>query len=297
MQSLSPVKRWSADPIPASAGVGLKPLHYSDILNTAHPVGFFEFHAENYMCGGGAPHRYLAAVRDQFPLSMHGVGLSIGADQPLDKAHLNRLADLNDRYRPALFSEHLAWSSHGGAFFNDLLPVPYNSQSLDVVVGHIDEVQAAIGRQMLLENPSTYVAFETSTMAEVDFLGEIVLRTGCGLLLDVNNVHVSAVNHNADARRYLDAFPIEHVGEIHLAGHAPDTDNDGNPLLIDAHDRPVADPVWNLYEYALSLTGPVPTLIEWDNDIPDWPILVAEAERAIAILDAQQSEAHHATAR
>ena len=297
MSVVQPAKLRSQPPTPAHAGVGLEPQHYSIILSERPQTGFFEFHAENYMCAGGAPHRYLGAIGEYYPLSMHGVGLSIGADRPLDHDHLRRLADLNDRYQPALFSEHLAWSTHGDVFYNDLLPVPYTQETLTRVVGHIDQVQNALGRTMLLENPSTYVAFSNSTMSELDFLGEVVRRSGCGLLLDVNNVYVSAVNHGFDPQAYLDAFPVEHVGEIHLAGHATDADDAGLPLLIDAHDREVTDKVWQLYEGVLSKTGQVPTLIEWDNEIPDWPVLSREAAKASAILARfDKSEVRHAAA-
>ncbi|MEO8668616.1 MAG: DUF692 domain-containing protein [Bauldia sp.] len=276
-------RRREARPLPIRAGVGLKPEHYGAILDEAPDIGWFEVHAENYMGAGGPPHRYLGAIRDRYPLSLHGVGLSIGSARPLDRDHLKRLKLLNERYQPGLFSEHLAWSTHE-VFFNDLLPVPYNADSLQCVADHIDEVQETVGRQMLLENPSTYLAFSESTMSEIEFLKEIVRRTGCGLLLDVNNVHVSATNQQSDAIAYLDAFPVEHVGEIHLAGYAPEDDGKGAPLLIDAHDRPIDAMVWSLYEHALRRAGPVPTLVEWDNDVPAWPVLFAEAQRADAVL-------------
>jgi uncharacterized protein (UPF0276 family) len=277
-------------PIPPRAGVGLKPEHYAAILDEKPDVGFFEIHAENYMGAGGPPHRYLTAIRDRHPLSLHGVGLSIGAARPLDREHLKRLRQLNDRYQPGLFSEHLAWSTHDSVFFNDLLPVPYNRDSVARVCEHIDQVQEAVGRRMLLENPSTYLAFVESTMSEIDLLAEVARRTGCGLLLDVNNVHVSAVNQQTDPITYLDAFPVEHVGEIHLAGYAPEDDGKGAPLLIDTHDRPIDPVVWRLYEHAIDLVGPVPTLIEWDNDVPEWPVLLAEARRADAVLAAHDRQ-------
>jgi len=270
--------------IPPRAGVGLKPEHYGAILGTEPDLGWFEIHAENYMGAGGPPHRYLSAIRERYPLSLHGVGLSIGAAKPLDKDHLARLKALSDRYQPGLFSEHLAWSSHDSVFLGDLLPVPYDTETLTRVADHVDEVQATVGRRMLLENPSTYVAFEQSTMSEIDFLAEIARRTGCGLLLDVNNIHVSATNQQYDPLAYLDAFPVDHVGEIHLAGYAPEMDDNGDPLLIDAHDRPVDPAVLSLYERAIALTGPLPTLVEWDNDVPDWPTLHAEAMRVEAVL-------------
>ncbi len=270
--------------IPPRAGVGLKPEHYHAILGGAPDIGWFEIHAENYMSAGGPPHRYLTAIRERYPLSLHGVGLSIGAARPLDGAHLARLKALDERYQPGLFSEHLAWSSHGETFLADLLPVPYDGETLRRVADHVDQVQETLGRRMLLENPSTYVAFAASTMDELDFLRDVVRRTGCGLLLDVNNVHVSATNQRYDPVAYLDAFPMDHVGEIHLAGHAPARDDHGELLLIDAHDRPVDAAVLALYERALARLGPVPTLVEWDNDVPDWPILYAEAQRVEALL-------------
>lgn len=265
--------------IPDRAGVGLKPQHYREILEQKPDVGYFEVHAENYMGAGGPPHRYLEAIRERYPLSLHGVGLSIGAAGPLDRAHLARLKALNERYEPGLFSEHLAWSTHESEFFNDLLPVPYTRETLDVVCRHIDEVQTALGRRMLLENPSVYVLFQESEIPETEFLGLIAARTGCGLLLDVNNVEVSANNAGYDALKYIDSFPVEHVGEIHLAGSAV-AEGEGERLLIDAHGSPVEDSVWGLYRAALSRTGPVPTLIEWDNDVPSWPRLRSEAQKA-----------------
>lgn len=270
--------------IPARAGVGLKGEHYSVIVDSRPDVGFFEIHAENYMGAGGPPHAWLSAIRDLYPVSLHGVGLSIGSAGPLDKAHLARLAAVAERCEPGLFSEHLAWSSHDAAYYNDLLPVPYNRETLERVCDHIDEVQEVLARRMLLENPSTYVAFEQSTMSELDFLQEVVRRTGCGLLLDVNNVYVSAVNHGTSPQDYLDDFPVEAVGEIHLGGHASDVDDQGRRLLIDAHDRAVDDAVWALYERALRRTGPLPTLIEWDNDVPAWQVMQQQAQAADRIL-------------
>ncbi|WP_108682887.1 DUF692 family multinuclear iron-containing protein [Methyloceanibacter sp. wino2] len=275
---------FGTSPIPRKGGVGLKPEHYRDILDGAPKIGWFEIHAENYMGAGGPPHAYLTAIRERYPLSLHGVGLSIGGAGPLDADHLARLRALADRYQPALFSEHLAWSSHDTVYLNDLLPLPYTQETLARVCDHIDQVQNAMNRQMLLENPSTYVAYAETTMREVDFLREVVRRTGCGLLLDVNNVFVQAANHGFKPADYLDIFPMEHVGEIHLGGHAEDADEDGSLLLIDDHGREVADPVWTLYARALARTGPVPTLIEWDNDVPDWPVLFAEAKRADDLL-------------
>ncbi len=270
--------------LPARAGVGLKPEHYRTILDGTPDVGFFEVHAENYMGDGGPPHRYLAAIREMYPLSLHGVGLSIGGAGRLDKEHLKRLRALITRYRPQSFSEHLAWSTHETGFFNDLLPLPYNGATLKLVAAHIDEVQAALGCRMLLENPSTYLAFAASTRSETDFLREIVQRTGCGLLLDVNNVHVAATNQNFDSRSYLQAFPLEAVGEIHLAGHTIEADDHGRPLLIDTHDSPVVDSVWALYAEVIARSGPLPTLIERDANIPAFDLLHAEANAAEAIM-------------
>lgn len=277
--------RWSHEPIPARAGVGLKPEHYETILETRPGIGWFEVHPENYMGQGGAPHHYLSRIRAGYPISFHGVGLSIGSAGPIDKVHLARLKALMTRYEPAMFSEHLAWSTHDGTYLNDLLPLPYTTETLDVVCRHVDEVQTALSRRMLLENPSTYVSFEACDMGENEFMGEIARRTGCGLLLDVNNVFVSATNNGFDADAYIDAFPAIHVGEIHLGGHADGEDDAGAPLLIDAHDREVKDTVWGLYRRAAARTGPVPTLIEWDNDVPDWPVLHAEAKRADVVLN------------
>jgi len=276
--------RLSRNAIPPRAGVGLKPEHYRTIVETGPDIGFFEVHAENYMGAGGPPHRYLTVIRDRYPLSLHGVGLSIGADRPLDRDHLKRLKQLVERYEPGLFSEHLAWSTHDTAFLDDLLPVPYTAETLACVPEHIDEVQDTLGRQMLLENPSTYLAFAESSYSEIDFIAEIVRRTGCGLLLDVNNVHVASTNQQWDPASYIDSYPLAQVQEIHLAGHAREADDKGRPLLIDTHDRPVDEIVWGLFEHAVSRLGAVPTLIEWDARVPTWPELKAEAERAEAIM-------------
>ena len=284
LRPMSPPTYRASHRIPPCAGVGLKPEHAADILENARGVAFFEVHAENYMGDGGAPHALLSQIRERFPLSLHGVGLSIGGAKPLCREHLSRLQRLVALYKPGFFSEHLAWSSHGEFYLNDLLPLPYNETTLTRVASHVDQVQKVLGVQMLLENPSTYVAFEESTMSETEFLSEVVARTGCGLLLDVNNVHVSAVNHGFDPFDYLECFPIAAVGEIHLGGHAEEHDAEGAPLLIDSHADPVDDRVWALYEHAIERAGPVPTLIEWDNDVPSYPVLAAEAARADAVM-------------
>ncbi len=284
--------RVAAD-LPSRAGVGLKPEHFKTILAERPDVGFFEIHAENYMGDGGPPHRRLEAIRARYPLSLHGVGLSIGGPRPLDREHLSRLSALRRRYEPGLFSEHLAWSSHDDGFLDDLLPLPYTAETLAIVCDHIDETQDAVGR-MLLENPSTYLRFAESDIPESDFLREIVRRTGCGLLLDVNNVEVQAGNHGFDPESYLAAFPLEAVGEIHLAGYAEARDDSGASFRIDAHDLPVRPRVWALYAQAIRRVGPTPTLIEWDNDVPDWATLHAEARRADAeARAAQQAELAH----
>jgi len=273
--------------LPARPGLGFKPEHFPEILSHPRAVGFYEVHAENYMGAGGAPHAMLARLREDHALSLHGVGLSIGSAGGLDADHLARLRVLIDRYQPQSFSEHLAWCSHGAAWLNDLLPLPYTSETLAQVADHIDAVQTALGCRMLLENPATYVTFAASTWAETDFLAELVRRTGCGLLLDVNNVFVSATNHRFDPRAYLAAFPLSAVGEIHLAGHEVE-DLPSGPLLIDSHGRAVADPVWALYAEVIAQTGPLPTLIEWDNDVPGFDVLLAEAARAEDVLRASQ---------
>ncbi|MEO6407804.1 MAG: DUF692 domain-containing protein [Burkholderiaceae bacterium] len=266
--------------------MGLKPEHFRDVLETRPAIGFFEVHAENYMVDGGPFHHFLGRIREHYPLSLHGVGLSIGAEGTLDEAHLDRLDALIRRYAPASFSEHLAWSSHGEMFFNDLLPVPYDRATVDRVCDHVDRVQERLQRQMLLENPSTYVEFEKSTMAEAAFLSEVIRRTGCGLLLDVNNVHVSCVNHGRDALAYIDGLPLDAVGEIHLAGFAIDRDAAGAPLLIDSHGTPVDEIVWGLYAAVLARLGPTPTLLERDNDVPSLAALLAEARRAEDLMPA-----------
>jgi hypothetical protein len=269
--------------LPPRPGVGYKPQHFGAILADPGPIGWLEIHAENYMGDGGRPLAQLRALAERFAISVHGVGLSIGGEGRLDPDHLARLKRLVGWLDPASFSEHLAWSTHDGAYLNDLLPLPYTAATLGRVADHIDEVQQTLGRRMLVENPSSYLAFAESTWSETDFLAEVARRTGCGLLLDVNNVFVSAVNLGLDARAYIAAFPLDLVGEIHLGGHAEDGDGDA-PLLIDSHGAPVADPVWTLYAEVIAAAGPKPTLIEWDNDVPDWPVLRAEAERAGVIL-------------
>ena len=273
-----------APQLPARAGLGLKSAHYQAILDSTADVGFFEVHAENYMVAGGPFHHYLGLLRERYALSLHGVGLSIGAAAPLDEAHLQRLAVLIERYQPQAFSEHLAWSSHDQVFFHDLLPVAYDAATLARVCEHIDRVQSRLQRQMLLENPATYVEFACSSMDEAQFLGEVVQRTGCGLLLDVNNVYVSSINHQRDPRAYIQSLPLHAVGELHLAGFAEDCDGAGARLLIDSHGAPVDQAVWALYAQTLTLTGALPTLIERDHQVPALAVLLAEARQADSLL-------------
>lgn len=285
-------------PVGGIAGTSFKHEHLAAILGNGPQRDFFEVHAENYMGAGGPPHRALEAIRRDHPLSLHGVCMSLGGPQPLDKAHLARFRGLVARYQPAMVSEHLAWSTHETSFFNDLLPLPYTEATLRHVCDHIDQMQEAIRRPILLENPSTYLAFTETTMSETDFIRSVAARTGCGLLLDINNVFVSATNYGFSALDYLADFPLSRVGEIHLAGHDVQADDEGAPLLIDSHDGPVADAVWKLYEIVIRRCGAVPTLIEWDSKIPDWPVLQAEAAAAQGILDrcgiAEPAEDRHA---
>lgn len=271
--------------LPAAPGVGYKPQHFADILADPGPVRWIEVHAENYMGDGGRPLAQLARLQEDFALSVHGVGLSIGSETALDRDHLARLRRLIQRFHPASFSEHLAWSTHDTAFLNDLLPLPYTNATLARVAAHIDAVQKALGRQMLLENPSSYLAFAESTWSEPDFLAELVRRTGCGLLLDVNNVFISATNLGYTPHSYIDAFPVHAVGEIHVGGHDEDADSDGRALIIDSHAKPVSPPVWALLAYTLEKAGPTPVLVEWDADVPDWPTLRNEAARIAPLLE------------
>jgi uncharacterized protein len=279
--------------LPAAAGAGLKPQHVQHVLRDAPRLGFFEVHAENYMVAGGPFPHHLERIRAEFPLSLHGVALGLGGEEPLDRAHLERLAALIARFQPAAFSEHLAWSSHGGTFFNDLLPLPYDQATLDRVCAHVQQTQEHLRCRMLLENPSSYFEFETSSLSEAQFLSEVVARTGCGLLLDVNNVHVACTNRGGDALAFIAALPLDAVGEIHLAGFARDRDGAGAPLLIDDHGSKVDAAVWALYDHVLARTGPIATLIEWDNAVPAWPALRDEAlkaQRRLAHCEAAQEE-------
>ena len=273
------------DRLPAAPGVGYKPQHFTGLGSCPGSVKWLEIHAENYMGDGGRPLAQLRCLAERFPVSVHGVGLSIGGEGRLDPKHLKRLRYLVEWLDPADFSEHLAWSTHDSYFLNDLLPLPYTWQTLVRVSEHIEEVQETLGRRMLLENPSSYLTFAESTWSETDFLAELSRRTGCGLLLDVNNVFVSATNLGYSPQAYIDAFPLDRVGEIHVGGHDEQEDGHGAQLLIDNHGRKVAQRVWELLDYVLAQSGAKPLLVEWDTDVPAWPELEAEASRAAAALE------------
>jgi len=273
-----------ASSIPANAGIGLRAKHYQDILSAPPAIGWFEAHSENYFAEGGQPLYYLERIRSRYPLSLHGVGLSLGSTDPLNREHLHKLKSLIARFEPGLVSEHLSWGSVSERYLNDLLPLPYTEEALTHVARRIMQVQDFLGRQILIENVSSYLQFKQSTIPEWTFLAEIAARSGCGILLDVNNIYVSAVNHAFDPLTYLYAIPTEAVQEIHLAGF----DSNGE-CLIDTHGKAVCDDVWTLYRHALMHVGDVPTLIEWDTDIPALSVLLEEARKADALLQ----EVHH----
>jgi uncharacterized protein len=264
-----------------STGIGLRSPHLAEIAATRPELGFLEVHAENYMAETAALDRLLELRRD-YPVSVHGVALSLGSAEELDRAHLGRFKALIGRIEPVLVSEHLAWSAIGGAYLNDLLPLPYNEESLDIFCSHVEEAQEAIGRRLLIENPSSYLRYRHSCIPEAEFLTEVARRTGCGILCDVNNIYVSARNFGFNPVAYLDALPVEATGEIHLAGHHTAEDVD---ILIDDHGSRVAQPVWELYAAALRRLGPVPTLIEWDTDLPALEMLLDEARHAQELAD------------
>jgi uncharacterized protein (UPF0276 family) len=274
--------------LPARAGIGLKAEHCRDILDGRPSVGFVELRGENHMRAGAPPNHHLEAIRHAYPLSLHGVGLSIGGAAPLERDRLACLKELIHLYDPGLFSERLAWSSQGGAFLNGLPPLPYNTATLRRVCHHIDEVQTRLATRMLVENPSTYATLETSTLAEVQFLREVVKRTGCGLLLNLSYVFAAATRHGYDPYAYVDAFPLEHVGEIHLAGIAEQRGDAGGPSTIDAHRTRTSEAVWALYEHCLGWIGPIPTLFEGETDGPALGTLLAGAETADRILARQR---------
>ena len=266
-------------PIPARAGVGLKPEHYQSILESKPDIGWFEIIPENYMGAGGAVHHYLQRIREQYPLSIHGIGLSVGSEEGPSKEHLSQLKNLIERYQPGLVSEHLSWSKRHSTVLNDLLPVPYTDQALDVISRNIDQAQNFLGRQILIENPSSYFQLDYSTYTEWDFMVALAIKSGAGILLDVNNIFVSASNHNFDAKNYIRNIPPDLVKEIHLAGHSVQ-DMNGGIVLIDDHGSKVIPEVWDLYAFTLEHIGNRPTLIEWDANIPEWPELQAQAKIA-----------------
>ena len=268
-----------ANPIPASAGIGLRTRHYRELLDTLPPIGWFEVHSENYFGDGGQALYFLERFRSHYPLSLHGVGLSLGSTDPLNLSHLKKLKGLADRFEPGLISDHLCWSSVGGQFLNDLLPLPYTEEALNHVVTRVSEAQDYLRRQILVENVSSYLQYKHSTIAEWEFLAEVARRAGCGILLDVNNIYVSAQNHEFDPNLFIDAIPADSVLEIHLAGF----DSNGD-CLIDTHAKPVFDAVWSLYTHTIERLGAKPTLIEWDTDIPVLDVLLSEAWKARTIL-------------
>ncbi len=266
--------------LPATSGISLKPVHYRQILDKLPATGWFEIHPENFMGNGGPPHHYLHAICEHYPLSMHGVGMSLGSAHGIDKQHLQALVELVKRYQPAQVSEHLAWSHYNNVFLNDLLPLPYHEESLAIVSDNIQRVQEALGRNILIENPSSYLDFNNSTLSEPEFLTELTRRTGCGLLLDVNNIYVSCTNLGLDPHYYIKGVPLAAVGEIHLAGHSVQQ-VDGMEIRIDDHGSVVKEDVWALHEHVLQRAARrLPVMIEWDTDVPTLPILLAEGTRA-----------------
>lgn len=273
-----------ARPIPVAAGVGLRAPHHDHVLATQPAVAWFEVHSENFFGAGGEAQRMLLDVRRDYPVSLHGVGLSLGSAGHLGTQHLAELKQLTDLIQPGLVSEHLCWGAIGERHLNDLLPLPYTEEALDVMVNHVQAAQEYLGRQLLIENVSSYLTFEHSTIPEWEFVAALATRSGCGILLDINNVYVNSVNHGFDADTYIDAIPRAQIEEIHLAGF---TEREGLPvrLLIDTHSKPVADDVWQLYAHALRHCGAIPTLIEWDQDIPDFSVLLAEAHCAEEMME------------
>ena len=269
----------------AAVGIGLRSVHVADVIATRPAVAWLEVHAENYMASGGPTLAALERIRESYPVAIHAVGLSLGSADPLDARHLRRLRALVERIQPALVSDHLSWSSLGGRYVNHLLPLPYTDETLHLVCDHVAQAQDALGRRLLVENPSSYLRFRESPIPEPDFLADVVRHTGCGLLCDVNNAYVSACNLGLDPVAYLDALPVDAIEEFHLAGHSVN-DADGVPVLIDDHGARVAPEVWALFAQVLARSGPRPTLIEWDANIPELSVLVDEARRADAVMEA-----------
>jgi uncharacterized protein len=279
---------------PAHVGVGLRAPHVAEVMATRPAIAFLEVHTENYL-GGGPAVAALERLRRDYALSLHGVGLSLGGADPLDHRHLARVKSLVERIQPVLVSEHLAWSVGGGAYLNHLLPLPYDDSRLEATSRRIEEIQKTLGRPILVENPARYLRFRHSPISEPEFLSELARRTGCGILLDVNNVYVSSRNFDEDPLACLEAMPAEAIGEIHLAGHATN-DAAGRPILIDDHGSRVAEPVWDLYRRTLGRLGPAPTLIEWDTNLPELAVLLDEAARAERFLRAAQGRERHVVA-
>lgn len=289
----------SAESSPRRTGVGLRLPHLAEVVASRPPAPWFEIHPENFLANPHAA-ELLTEIADTYPLSVHTVGVSIGSVAGIDRGHLRRVRNLIDQIDPILVSGHLAWSTHEGEYLNDLLPLPYTDETLNLVASHVDEVQDDLGRQYLVENPSSYVGFADSTMTEVEFLYELTTRTGCGLLCDISNIYLSSHNMGYDPWQYIDRLPVESIGELHLGGFSPEDDDagPGATVLIDTHDRTVADPAWDLYAYAIRRFGPIPTLIEWDNNIPQFATLLAEAARANRIVtDLSTDEPRRANAR
>jgi uncharacterized protein (UPF0276 family) len=276
--------------IPSAAGIGLRFPHHQRVLAERPPVAWFEVHTENYM-GGGLPIRILETVRRETPVSLHGVGLSLGSAEGFDADHLERVRQVAARVAPGLVSEHLSWSISDGRYLGDLLPLPMTEEALSVVCRNVQRFQETLGRSVLIENPSSYLRFRHSPIPEWEFLAEVARRTGCGILCDVNNIYVSAMNHGWDTAQYLAGLPAAAIGEIHLAGHAVRELGDGRAIRIDDHGSPVSEAVWALYEAAVARFGAVPTLIEWDTDVPPLETLVDEAQKATVILEAGHGSA------
>jgi uncharacterized protein (UPF0276 family) len=283
--SAVPATRTPRAPIPASAGIGLRSAHLRAFVDGRPPVPWLEVHSENYFAAGGAARAALAKIREDYPLSFHGVGLSLGSTDPLDRAHLQRLKQALDRFEPALVSEHLSWSSIGGRFVNDLLPLPASREALEHLILRVDETQDRLGRAILVENISSYLELGEREMPEHCLLGELAQRTGCGVLLDINNLYVNERNHGTSAEAFIDALPAELIGEIHLAGHSVH-EHGGRSIVVDTHDAPVCHEVWALYARAVAKLGRVPTLIEWDSKLPELGVLLGEARKAERVMEA-----------
>src|SRR6516164_845100 len=290
-----PVTDRCDSPIPAKAGIGLRFRHHQAVLDTRPDVAWMEVHTENYM-GGGSPIHCLEAIRRDIPISLHGVGVSLGSVEGLDPVHLDRIRQVAERIEPDLMSEHIAWSVSGGTYLAYLLHLPLTEEALAVVCRHVDQVQSTLGRRILIENLSTYMQFRHSTIPEWEFMAAVAARTSCGILCDVSNIYVSAKNHGWNPLVYLAALPPDAIGEIHLAGHSVRRLVDGGTLRIDDHSSRVIGEVWSLYEEALRRFGPVPTLIEWDQNVPALDVLVDEAHHADALIDAASNGVCHADA-